>query len=158
MDKRSTNGFTLIELIIAIAIIGILAVTMLPKWTASSLTLEFQARRMLDDIRYAQALSMVSGQRYRWVATSSTTYQITNEAGSAILFPSGSNQIALTDGANFSSNLPNNLLAFDSQGTPYVNTAYPGTTLTGTAIISLIASGVTRSIQISPQTGYGILS
>ena len=149
MDKRSTNGFTLIELIIAIAIIGILAVTMLPKWTASSLTLEFQARRMLDDIRYAQALSMVSGQRYRWVATSSTTYQITNEAGSAILFPSGSNQIALTDGANFSSNL---------QGTPYVNTAYPGTTLTGTAIISLIASGVTRSIQISPQTGYGILS
>ena len=155
MDAR---GFTLLELITVIAIVAIIAVTVLPQWTATSLTLEFQARRMLDDIRYAQALSMTSGQRYRFVATSSTSYQITNEAGVAILFPTGSSQVTLTDGASFSTNLPNSLLAFDSLGIPYVNTTYPGTALASTALFSVTTGGVTRAIQVMPQTGFGALS
>lgn len=160
--KKSANvsGFTLIELVIVILLMGIISVTITLKWPATSLNLEFEARRLLYDIRYVQALSMVSGQRYRWVKISSTTYQLTNEAGTAVLLPSGSTQLTFTNGVMFGTlvNLPNSLVAFDSQGVPYSNSSIPGTVLSSTASIPLTVSGQTRVVQITAQTGYGILS
>ncbi len=159
MNMIKTRGFTLIELIMVIIIVGMIAIVVTPQWTATSLSLEYQARQLLEDVRYAQALSIVSGQRYRWVGTSSATYQITNESGVAILFPSGSSSITLTGGITISSytNLPSSLIAFDSFGAPYTTTAIPGTALASTAVITLTAQGATRSIQIIPQTGFGII-
>ena len=156
---RCVKGFTLIELIFVILLLSIIGIVLLPQWTASSLSLEFEARRVLSDIRYVQALSMMSGQRYRFVKLSSTSYQLTNESGTAVLLPSGVTQITLPTGMTIGSlsNLPNNLVAFDSQGSPYVNTTLPGTALSSTAIIPLSMGSQTRSIQITSETGYGAL-
>ena|SRR3990167_2361137 len=153
------DGFTFIELILVVLIIGIMSIVVLPNWTATSLNLEFEARRVLHDIRYAQSLSMNSGERYRWVKLSSTSYQMTNEAGSAILLPTGGTQVTLAHGASFGSftNLPNNLIAFNSEGTPYTDSSYPGTALSSEATIPLIAGSQTRSIQITQETGRGTL-
>jgi prepilin-type N-terminal cleavage/methylation domain-containing protein len=155
----SMEGFTLIELIMVIIIMAIVAVMVMPRWTATSLTFEYQSRRVLEDIRYAQGLSVNSGQRYRFVKTSSTTYQVLNEAGSAVLLPSGETSVTLTDGVTLGSftNLPNNLVAFDSLGIPYTTDTYPGTALASTAVIPLSSGSNTHSIQISPETGYGSL-
>lgn len=155
----SRQGFTLIELIFVVLVIGIIGVMVLPTWTSTSFNLEHEARRVLDDVRYAQALSITSGQRYRWVKVSSTTYQLTNEAGTAVLLPSGSNQLILTSGVTIGTltNLPNSLIAFNSQGIPYTDSSYPGTALSSAASIPITAGSQTRTIQISPQTGYGIL-
>ena len=153
------GGFTLIEIVIVLLIIGIISINVFLSWPATSLNLEFEARRVLHDIRYAQVLSMVTGERYRWVRISATTYQITNESGVAMVLPSGGNAITLAHGAAFGvlANLPNNLIAFDSLGSPYVNTSYPGTALSATATIPITSGSLTRSIQISAQTGYGAL-
>lgn len=153
-------GFTLLELILVILIVGVLAVTTTPKWTSSSQSLQYQARSVLNDIRYAQAMSLTSGERYRWVRTSTTTYQVTNESGSPILLPNGSATAILTNGISFGSftNLPSNLIAFDTQGAPYTTSSLPGTALASTATIQLISSSTTQSITITPTTGYGALS
>lgn len=153
------RGFTLLELILVILIIGVLAVSVTPRWTSTSMTLQYEARRVLGDIRYAQAMSIATGQRYRWQRTSSTTYQITNEAGAAVVLPNGATTINLSNGISFGSltNLPGNLVAFNSLGNPYITSSIPGTALGSTAVIPLSTSTQTQNILIVSGTGYGAL-
>jgi prepilin-type N-terminal cleavage/methylation domain-containing protein len=158
-NVKKNHGFTVFELILVILIIGIISVTAIPNWTGSSLGLEFEARRVLNDIRYTQALSMASGMRYRWVRTSSSSYQILNQSGAAMILPSGGTTVTMTNSVSFGSlgNLPSGLVAFDSQGIPYTTSSIPGTALASAATIPLTANGVTRTVRISQSTGYGVL-
>lgn len=154
----SSQGFTVLELVLVIVIIGvILAVTVTPNWTGTSLRIEFEARRVLNDIRYAQAMSMASGQRYRWVRTSATSYQITDEAGSPIMLANGGTTLTLSGDVSLGSftNLPNNLVAFDSRGTPYTDSSYPGTALGANAVIPVTNGSETHNVLVAPTTGYG---
>jgi MSHA pilin protein MshC len=157
---RHWQGFTLVELVLVMLVIGILSVAVMPKWYTTGTSVNYEARRLLSDIRYTQALSVATGQRYRWVKVSASTYQILNESGSPIVLPSGGTVLTLTSGVTIGTltNLPSNLVAFNSQGTPYTTTTIPGTALAATAIIPLSAGSVTRSVQITPQTGYGVLA
>lgn len=152
-------GFTLIELIIVVMVVGIISVTVMLQWPATSLNLNYEARRVLDDVRYTQALSMTTGLRYRWVKTSANTYQILNEAGTAIVLPSGGTQVTLSSGIVLGAlgNLPNDLVAFSSLGSPYIDSTIPGTALAATASIPISGGGQTRIVQISPETGHGVL-
>lgn len=153
------SGFTLIELITVVVVIGIVAVVVVPQWPVNNFTVEAEARRVLDDVRYAQAMSMATGLRYRFVRTSSNTFQIIDQFGGAILLPQGATQVTLSNDVTFGNftNLSNNLVAFDSQGAPYVNAAVPGTPLAGTGSIPITGNGITRTVTILPVTGYGAL-
>lgn len=159
LQARGQAGFTMVELIIVIVVIAILSVFLLPSMPASTLNLQYSAAQVLNDIRYAQALSMATGQRYRLVQVSSNSYSITDQSGNAIIMPSGGTVMLFSNGITFSAftNLPNNLVAFNSQGIPYTDTSIPGTALASTATITLTAAGATRSMTISPQTGFGAL-
>ncbi len=44
---------------------------------------------------------MSTGQRYRWVKRSASTYQLTNASGAPLLLPNGSNTLVLTGGTVF---------------------------------------------------------
>src|SRR5436190_169268 len=142
--RRFTAGFTLIELVVVIAIIAILAVVALPRWQSGTTNVEYEVRRVLTDLRFAQLLSVTTGQRYRWVRNSATSYQILNQAGVAIVLPSGGAQWNLLTGESFGTftNLPNNLIAFNTQGVPYTDAAIPGTALSATATIILTGGGI----------------
>src|SRR3990167_3523359 len=162
--KKSTylvaQGFTLVELIALILIIGIVSVIALPKWTGTPINVNYEAARVLNDIRFAQGMSMTTGQRYRWVETSSTTYQVLNEAGTAVILPNGKTTMTLTSGVTFGAltALPSSLIAFGSDGIPYTDTAIPGTALASSATIPLTGSGQTRTVTISAGTGFGALT
>ncbi len=148
-------GFTLFELIIVIILMAILSLGVYLKWPGSSINLAAEAQQIANDIRYAQSLAMTNGQRYRFVKTSANTYQIVNNAGTAIKLALGNTTMTLNSGISFGtlSNLPNSLIAFDGLGIPYTDTATPGTALSATATIALTASGDTVTISIAPETG-----
>ena len=155
-----TKGFTLIELVTVIVVIGILAVFASVSSPLSTFTLDSQAQQLASDIRYAQSLSMTSGQRYRWVKLSATSYQVVNAAGTAVTLPSGTTTITLYSGISFGTltNLPNNLVAFDGRGIPYTTTGSPGTALATTATIPLTTTGETKTLSVTAQTGRMIVS
>jgi type II secretory pathway pseudopilin PulG len=157
---KAQSGFTVIQLVMVIIVISILFVSAAPSITPANMNLQYEASRILADIRYTQLLSKTCGQRYRLVKTAANTYQILNQSGTAMVMPQGVTTQTLTSGISFSSltNLPNNLLAFGIDGSPYVDTGIPGTSLSGTATITLTNGSLTRNIQISPQTGYGVLA
>ena|SRR5690348_15244300 len=153
--RKNQLGFSLIELVMVIMIISILAVTVFIRWPGTTINIEAQSTELQNDIRYAQALSMTEGQRFRWVEISSTTYQIQNGSGTAILLPSGKTTVTLGSGITFGAlgNLPNNLVAFDGKGAPYVDTGSPGTALTTAATIPLTTTGASTTVTITPETG-----
>ncbi|MDX1902416.1 MAG: GspH/FimT family pseudopilin [Gammaproteobacteria bacterium] len=152
---RKAAGFTLIELIIVIIIMSILATKAYFNWSSATINLASQANQIAADLRYAQTLSMTTGQRYRFVKMSSTTYQILNSAGTAIQLTSGGTTATLSSGITFGTltNLPNNLVAFDGKGVPYTDTGSPGTALASTAVINLSAGSNTTTVSIVPETG-----
>lgn len=153
------SGFTIIEILMVIMAIAVLSIMVLPAWHGPTLSLEYNAEHLLDDIRYAQALSQTTGLRYRWVRTSTTTYQIMDNTGTAIHLSSGSTTRSLSTGVSFGTmtNLPNSMIVFNGQGVPYTDTGTPGTALATTATIPLTANGKTKTISIYSTTGYGML-
>lgn len=152
---NKVNGFTLIEMIIITLVIGILAVYPLLKWQGSSINLDAEAERLASDIRYAQSLSMTRVERYQFIKTSSNTYQIRSAAGTPVVLGSGSTTVTLNSGITFGTfvNLPNSLIAFDGKGAPYTDNGSPPTALSATASIPITASGYTKTIIITPETG-----
>jgi prepilin-type N-terminal cleavage/methylation domain-containing protein len=152
---KSINGFTLLELVIVILVMSILARVIFIKWPGTTINLGAQTEQLANDIRYTQALAMTHGQRYYLSKASNTTYQIKNNAGTAILFPQGNTTTTLNSSITFGTltNLPNNLIAFDGKGIPYTDSASPGTALAVSATIPLTAGGQTTTIVISPETG-----
>lgn len=159
-NKLNHNGFTLIELVMTITIIVILAAAIFVVWPSFPIKTTAQAGLLASDIRYTQNLAMAKAERHRLVITSSNSYQITNSAGAAITLPSGNSMVVLGGGISFGAitNLPNNLIAFDSRGIPYVDTSSPGTALSTTATITLAGNGSTNTISIYPATGWVISS
>ena len=152
---RKVTGFTTIELVIVITVIGIVSIFALTSLMDQVINVEAQAQQLVADLRYTQALSMTRGQRYRWVRVSSTTYQILNAAGTAMLLPRGTTTVTLNGNTAFGTltNLPNNLIAFDGLGAPYVDSATPGTALATNATIPLTAGTNTETVVITPGTG-----
>jgi len=152
---RYQKGFTLIELICVIILLGILSVGAYLQWPGSSINSGAQAQQVANDMRYTQALSMTKGKRYSFVITSSTTYQIQNSSGTAIITAMGGTTTTLNTGLSFGtlSNLPNNLVTFDGNGIPYSTTGTPGTVLSATASIPITGGSITQTITITPMTG-----
>lgn len=156
-------GFTLVELIVVMVVMGILAAVFVPRSNNPAIILSTQAEQLAADIRYVQSLAMTEGwsgvaptaRRYR-INFASTSYNLTDVSGVAVAHPGGATgSIAFAGEVSISlppSNLPNSLVAFDGLGRPYTDAA-AGTALANVATISMVSGGSTRAIQIFPETG-----
>jgi MSHA pilin protein MshC len=155
--KMKHSGFSMIELIVVLLVVGILAAALLPRGTDRALSIGAQADQLAGDIRYVQSLAMTQGQRYR-INFTATTYAFFAVSGSvAVPHPvtGSTTAIPLATGVTLTihpTNLPNDLVAFDGRGIPYTDSAAT-TLLAANAVITLTGTGGSNTLTISPQTG-----
>lgn len=153
--KRS--GFSLIELVVILIVLGILAASLLPRSTDRSISVGAQADQLAGDIRYVQSLAMTQGQRYR-INLTATTYAFFAVSGAvAVPHPAtgSTTPIQLATGVTITippTNLPSSLVAFDGRGIPYTDAAAT-TLLAANAVITLTGAGGSNTLTILPQTG-----
>lgn len=120
-------GFSLIELIIVIMVVGILAVAFIPKTTTEGIKLEAAAARLAADIRAAQSQAIFRGNSQTISSTGGTSYTARGE------------QIEMLDGVTTTSFS----ITFDSLGEP----------TGGAETITLTANTKTKSISVKQLTG-----
>ena len=137
-----TNGFTLVELIVVILLIGILSIFAAPKFVNDD---SFKARGLADElitaIRHTQRLSMTRGENHRIIITTTnyTVEKFVSSVSSPVRHPDGD--------TTFSKSFPPNLLAsaatieFDQLGRPIPNN-----------LVSIELEPFT--IRIEQETGY----
>lgn len=115
-----TQGFTLVELIVVILLIGILSVSVAPRFFSDN---DFKARGIADEmitaIRHAQRLSMTRGENHRIIITA-TNYTVEKSDGTSVRHPDGSATFNITIPANIVTTAKT--IEFDQLGRPIPNT------------------------------------
>ena len=125
---RDERGFTLIELVVVMIVMGLLVWVALPRSFADDVKLNAAARQVQSDIRYAQELAMITGQRHRIRFYSASNpsptnrYEIVTAAGQPVVHPltrSGSFVVDFNSAPWTGLQLDGTLtLEFDSLGRP----------------------------------------
>jgi len=145
MDRQQ-QGFTLIELVVTLVIMGTLAAYGAVNWPFGDATVQAQAEQIARDLRHAQAIAMTQNRQLTFT-TSSSSYAV-SESGATIDDPAGSGPFSqsLDDGVTVSGGP----VAFDGLGRPL-----SGGSLTGSTI-SFLVSGNTASmtVNVTPVTGF----
>lgn len=152
------SGFTLVELVVVLAIAAVIAVVMVPRISNETFIVGTQADRLANDLRYVQSLAMTQGQRYVLDLGSGppyTGYTLKTAGGGTVSHPATGLTTALPFDsavtATSTTNLTGGLIGFDGRGVPYTNS--PFSVLTLAATITLDSNGRQRVVSITPQTG-----
>ena len=151
--RTQAQGFTLIELIMVMVLLGVVATVTAMRMPGAGLNVSAQAEQLASDIRYTQSLAMGRGQRFR-INFTANSYQITDMGGVGQVHPGTGQTAAINLGSTVLSgyNPPyiNSYLAFDSLGVPFTD---PTTTQTILAILTLTGGGEAYTLRVVPQTG-----
>ena len=127
----STQGFTLVEIILVVVLISVLSVSFLPKFfDTGSISVEGAAALAAADIRYTQELAMGTHSSKTIVFTTNNTYYTVDSKN--VNLPS---HVSISSGATFS---------FNSLGEP--------TTGAGGSV-TLSAGTDTKTITVESYTG-----
>lgn len=147
------RGFTLVELIVAMIIVGILAVVVAPRWSGGSGFDERGFRdRVATALRYAQK-SAIASRRTVCATFSASPAQVSfrqsaaNPAadcstGSDLVGPEGGTLVVVASGSVAFATLPADII-FDAGGRP-----------TAAATIAISGLDASLDITVSAETGY----
>ena len=126
-----SRGFTLVEIIMVVVLMGILAVSVVPKFVdTSAFSLAGGAAMATADIRYTQELAMGTNSVKTIVFTTSNTYYTVNSQ--TVNLPS---KVTISSGATFT---------FNSLGEP---------TTGGGSSVTLSAGAESKTITVESYTG-----
>lgn len=74
------QGFTMLELVLILTLIGMVSVGLFNATTIQSIDVEPAALKVINDIRYAQDRAMITGRNHGFITNSTTQYTIYDSA------------------------------------------------------------------------------
>ena len=154
-NRNSNFGFTLIELIITMVVVGLIGTILFVGWPGKTSLVISQAAQLAQDLRYARhyAISHEISTRITF-NVASKQYALTNNATSAAIILPGSAQNSSQLDTSFTltlNNLANNYIIFDKDGLPYNTNG--GSVMTSNATVSLSGDGETGVVTIRARSG-----
>ena len=155
------QGFTLIETVLTITLIGIMAYVVISAFSFQTTRLDLAEDKLVRDIEYAKRLALTKGSRYGiffepandrytvFVTSSATPIPDPENRSQNLIVNYTSGSFAGVDvvSANFGGSTT---LTFDAQGRPIDVALIP---LVGIGTVVLQGGSVTRTITVSPNTG-----
>jgi len=146
------QGFTLIELVIVLMLLGIMSAIALPRWAPADTTVSAQANRLARDLRHVQSMAMQQGRTLTLDIQTAATYRAAD-----------SGSITVTDPATqqpFTIAMDNNVTVsgidtdFDSLGRPVASS----TLLATPRIFTVTGNTTVATVTVSPVTGFIVVS
>jgi MSHA pilin protein MshC len=141
------RGFTLLELVIVLVILGTLAAFAIPRFSPSDNTVAAQADRLARDLRHVQTLALNQGRTLEFDVQSATTYRVTF-GGSPVTDPATQQAYSVTLDNDVT--LAGNDTAFDSLGRPVA----AGSLLATARVFTLSGSSRSATVTLAPVTGF----
>ena len=172
-NQLRSPGFTLVELIVVMLVLGILAAVFVPRSNNPAIILSTQAEQLAADIRYVQSLAMTQGwsqvspsarRPYSINFDVATGYKLTTDNNATpVPHPSGTTRpggpvgsISFAGDVSISpfppSSPPISFVSFDNLGRPHTD-ADALSSLSSIATITMVSGSEARSILIYPETG-----
>jgi len=154
MIRTRLNGFTLVELIAVMVIIGILAVAVLPRFLDPQ---TFRARGFYDQalamVRYAQKVAIAQRTNvFVNVNAATNTLCLTYVADLTCTNPAGVRNPANQAQANYRAVAPAGVTFSSSVSFSFSALGKPGPDAAATLTIS--GDGMTRTVRVERETGY----
>ena len=173
-NKRSHKGFTLVELIIVVVILGIAAMMAIPMVSnAADMQVRSAANRIAADMDYAKNLAITHQSRYCVIFDEADeSYEIRVDPfgvsdvidhpvnpGKFVVDFSADSRLSRVKivSADFDSGVSvSNTITFDYLGSPYSGAGSPAPLDAGT--ITLEADNFSLTVDVEPVTGYVTIS
>ena len=151
LRHHACQGFSLIELVIVVAIMSSLAAVAIPRFISTDNTLNAQAHRLARDLRHIQAMAMNQGRTLNFNVESITSYRVTF-SGSTITDPATMQPYSVTLNNNVT--LSGADTEIDSMGRPVAT----GSLLATERVFTLTGNSRTAVVTMSPVTGFVAVS
>ncbi len=157
-----SGGFTLVELLIVIAIIAIAALTAIPMMSsAASVQIRSAANMLTADLEYAKSMSISRGQNFSVVFDKNTeSYWIEDQDDNIISHPVKKGFDYVIDFQNDGRLDKVDIVDVDFDGTSEVIFDYLGSPYNGSdtplnsGVINLQAGGTTATVRVEAVTGF----